>query len=147
MSNNKQELWSNKNAFQWNRHHQLLTVREVTVQGCLCPRKVSVQRGLCPGGSLSGVSVQGVSVQAGLYQGLCLGSLSRRVSVRGVYVQGVLSSPVDRQTPVKPLPCPKLHLGVVTTWIRLWCVAPLDLCALGKLKHISNAFKFWVKHI
>ena len=56
---------------------------------------------LCPGGSLSGgFSVQGVSVQ-------------------GVSVWGGMESvretpsPVDRQTPVKMLPCPKLRLRAV----------------------------------
>ena len=55
---------------------------DVSVQGGLCLRGC-----LCLSGSLSrGVSVQGVSVQAGL----CLrGSLSRRVSVQGVSVQGI----------------------------------------------------------
>ena len=47
----------------------------VSVQGGLCPgevsvRGISVQWGLCPGGSLSsGVSVRGISVQWGLCQG------------------------------------------------------------------------------
>ena len=51
--------------------------------------------GLCPGGSLSGgFSVQGVSVSGG-------------GSVRET------PSPVDRQTPVKMLPCPKLRLRAV----------------------------------
>ena len=85
---------------------------------------VSVQRK----GSVQMVSVWGVSVQGGL----CLGEVTvqGRVSVQGVSVQGLVSvwvfsvwvvsvwgslsrgryplPPVDRQTPVKLLPCLKL---------------------------------------
>ena len=73
--------------------------------GSLYPGGVFVQegeflsRGLCPG-----VSVQGVSVQGGLCPG---------TSVSGGSLSGRPPPPVDRQTPMKILPCPKLRLGAV----------------------------------
>ena len=76
---------------------------------------------LLTGGSLSrGVSVHGVSVwRESLSGGLCSGVLcTGGLSPGGLYPRGSLSrgvketpSPtVDRQTPVKLLPCPKLRL-------------------------------------
>ena len=74
-------------------------------------------------GSLSrGVSVHGVSVWRGSLsgglcsgvlctEGLCPGGLYPRGSLsRGVSVKETPSPTVDRQTPVKLLPCPKLRL-------------------------------------
>ena len=75
----------------------------VSVQGeCLSREGVSVQ---------GGVSIQG----GGLYPGR--GSLSRGVSIHGGSLPRGVSfrktPSVDRQTPVKMLPCPKLRLRAV----------------------------------
>ena len=43
------------------------------------------------------------------------GSLSREVSVQGGLCQGI-PFPVDRKTPVKLLPCPKLRLRMVNIY-------------------------------
>ena len=82
--------------------------------------------GVSPGGSLSreslsrrvsiqvGFSVRGVSVQEGLCPGgfLSRGFLSREVSVQGISVRET-PSPVDRQMPMKIIPCPILRLRAV----------------------------------
>ena len=105
-----------------------------------CLGRVSVQGGLCQGRSLSGWSVsgglcseEGVSVWGSLSRemslsgggGLCQGrSLSgglcpgegvsvQRGVCQGSFCQGDPLHPVDRQTPVKISPCPKLHLLAV----------------------------------
>ena len=69
---------------------------------CVPPAPYHTEGCLYPGGSLS----RGVSVWGCLCPG---GSLSRGVSVRET------PPPVDRQTPVKILPCPKLRLRAVKT--------------------------------
>ena len=58
---------------------------------------------LCPG--------RGVSVQGGLSGDLCLGGLCPGGSLSRE--EPPPSPPVDRQTPVKILPCPKLRLRAV----------------------------------
>ena len=77
----------NKNPFQKDAYRPLFTI-----QG---------ERGLCPGG----VSLQGV--RRSLSGGLCPGGSLSRGSLSG-------KPPMDRQTPVKLLPCPKLRLRALT---------------------------------
>ena len=96
-----------------------LLSRGVSVQG------VSVQGGLCPGGSLSrGVSVQGASLSRGVsVQGA---SLSRGVSVKGGSLsRGSLSTgslsgrpPMNRMTHrSKDITFQQLRLQTVINWI------------------------------
>ena len=96
---------------------RLLSKQVCVIVGCVLPALYR-KGGLCPAGSLSG----GVSVQLGdLCPGVKVGgSLSMAVSVQegslsrgdGLFHRDPLP-PVDRQTPVKILPCPKLRLGAV----------------------------------
>ena len=70
---------------------RMRTARSLPYGGVPVQEGVSVQGGLCPGGLCPG------------------GSLSRGVSVRETP-----SRAVDRQTPLKILPCPKPRLRAVT---------------------------------
>ena len=78
----------------------------------ICPKGSSVQGGSFQAGPLS----EGVSVLGSLSEGVLgpAGSLSKGWGspFEGISVRET-SSPVDRQTPVKILPCPKLRLREV----------------------------------
>ena len=83
----------------------------VFVQECILVRSVrplqwpSLWRGVCPGGCLS--------------RGVCLGSVCPGWGVRLGGVSATHTLPVDRQTPVKILPCHKLRLRAVN---MIWTI-------------------------
>ena len=84
----------------------------------LCTREGSLSRGLCPGVSVwMGFLSRVVSVRwARFLSGESLsegGICSKGVSVRRGSLPGRPPPPVDRQMPVKILPCPKLRLQAV----------------------------------
>ena len=102
------------------------------------------------GGSLSrGVSVHGVSVWRGSLSGslcsgalctggLCPGGLYPRGSLsRGVSVKETPSPTVDRQIPVKLLPCPKLRLRALKIFHSFGHVStnPATLKLLNHTRH------------
>ena len=90
--------------------------------GSLCPG------GLCPGGSLSRGSLSRGS--------LSRGSLSRGgLCAEGVSVRET-PPPVDRQTPVKLLPCPKLRLWVVNIFEKVFRQASMLTLTYCQLRFI-----------
>ena len=94
--------------------------------------RICTIRSLPYGGLCSGVSAQGVSVQGGLCPG---GSLSGGVCVRENQF------PVDRQTPVKILPCLKFRLQTVTIGYEAGAIDRTqtseyeDICLFSQSKH------------
>ena len=101
---------------------------EGPLSGRVCVRGVYVQGGLCRGDSLSGeVSFQG---------GLCL------------WGRTIPPPHVDRQTPVKLLPCPKLRLRAV---IKRWNVVSVrviltirDECCFNEILNFTGKYRCYV---
>ena len=77
--------------------------------------------GVCPGG-VSGWGVWlGVSACGVCAEGICPGGCLGGCPPGGVYLGDVCQTPpVDRQAPVKILPCPKLRLRTVKTIVTTW---------------------------
>ena len=79
-------------------------------------RLSSVQGVFLAGGVWLGVSACGVCAE-GICPGGCLGGCPPG----GVYLGDVCQTPpVDRQAPVKILPCPKFRLRTVKTIVTTW---------------------------
>ena len=77
---------------------------------------MSVGGSVCPGGVYLGLSAQGGMPGCVCGGGDCLGG----VCPGGVCLEGAVCRmpPVDRQAPLKILPCPKLRLRAVITKIH-----------------------------